>query len=348
MSFVITLLILILVLGGIVFIHELGHFLAAKKIEVYVHEFAVGMGPEIFSFHRKNDETKYSLRAMPLGGYNALANDMETSKGLKKNQVLENKSFMGRLFVLIMGIVFNFILAIVLLFANGLIYGSPTTDPIIGSVLEGSAAQRAGLIDGDLILKVNDKSVSSFDEVLLETRFGEIKDSYTFLVQRGNVELSINVVPDIKEEDGNKTPTFGFTSSNIREKGFVNAIKYSFVQTWKTTKSVFEILGKLVTGKIGAENLSGPIGVFSVIDNVKQNGLESIIYLMAYLSINVGVINLIPVPVFDGGRILLLFIEKIKGKKVNPKLETYLNTAGTVLLVLLMIYVTLNDILKLF
>lgn len=348
MSFIITLLILILVLGGIVFIHELGHFLAAKKIGVYVHEFAVGMGPEIFSFHRKNDETKYSLRAMPLGGYNALANDMETSKGLKKDQVLENKSFLGRLFVLIMGIVFNFILALILLFFNGLIYGSPTTEPIIGSVLDESAAQMGGLASGDLILSVNGKKVASFDEVLLETRFGEIKDIYTFVVLRGNTEISLNIKPDIKEVDGEKTPSFGFTSSTIRERGLINAVKYSFVQTWKTTKSVFEILGKLVTGKIGAGNLSGPIGVFSVIDNVKQNGLESIIYLMAYLSINVGVINLIPVPVFDGGRILLLFIEKIKGKKVNPKLETYLNTAGTVLLILLMIYVTLNDILKLF
>ncbi len=349
MSFIITLIILILVLGIIVFIHELGHCIAAKKIGVYVHEFAVGMGPEIFSFHRKNDETKYSLRAMPLGGYNAIANDMETSKGLKKNQVLENKTFLQRLFVLIMGIVFNFILAIVLLFFNGLFYGSPTTEPIIGSVQENSPASKSGLVDGDLILKINGKSVSSFDEVLLETKFGEIKEYYEFTVKRGDNEISIKVVPDIAEDgEGKKVPSFGITSSAIREKGFLNAIKYSFIQTGKTIKSVFVILGKLVTGKIGTDNLSGPIGVFSVIDNIKEKGLESIIYLTAYLSINVGVINFIPIPVFDGGRILLLCIEKIKGKKLNPKVESYLNTVGTILLILIMIYVTFNDIFKLF
>ena len=349
MSFIITLIILILVLGIIVFVHEFGHFLAAKKIGVYVHEFAIGMGPEIFSFRRKNDETKYSLRAMPLGGYNALANDMETSKGLKKEQVLENKSFMKRLFVLIMGIVFNFVLALLLLFFNGLIYGSPTTEPIIGSVVEDSAASRAGLVDGDLILKINGKSVSSFDEVLLETKFGESKESYSFLIKRGEKEITLNVVPDKTiDEEGNESLTFGFAASSVRNKGFLSAIKYSFLQTGKTIKSVFVILGKLVTGKIGTDNLSGPIGVFSVIDNIKQTGLENIIYLTAYLSINVGVINLIPIPVFDGGRILLLCIEKIKGKKLNPKIEKYLNAIGTILLILLMVYVTFNDIFKLF
>ena len=349
MNFLLTLIILIIVLSLIVFIHELGHFIAAKKIGVYVHEFAIGMGPKIFSFKRKNDETTYTLRALPLGGYNALANENETSKGLKKKQIMENRSFLSRLFVLIMGIVFNFLLAIILLFINGFIFGSPITEPYVGEVVSSSPAFVAGLRENDLILKINGKDVESFDEVLLETRFGNIVEEYNFTVEREDTVIEISIKPEISEdEEGNKTPSFGFTSSRKRKSGFVNAFKYAFVQTYKSSKSVFNILGKLFTGKIGLDNLSGPVGVFSVIDNIKSSGLESLIYLTAYLSINVGIINLLPVPVFDGGRVLLLILEKLKGSKLNPKVEVILNALGTILLVILIVYVTLNDIFKLF
>ena len=348
MNFIITLIILIIVLGIIVFIHELGHFIAAKKSGVYVHEFAIGMGPEIYSFKRKNDETKYSLRLLPLGGYNALANENEVNKKIKKEQILENKSFIKRFFVLIMGIVFNFILAIILFFINSLIYGSQVTDPYIGDVVEDSPAYKAGIQKNDLILKINGVKVSSFDDVLLETRFAKLKDNYKFLIERDNLEIELNIKPDIEENENNeKIPVFGFTSTTRRNYGFLNSLKYSFSQTYKLTKNIFNILGKLFTGKISASNLSGPVGVFSVIDNVKSKGLESLIYLTAYLSLNVGIINIIPIPVFDGGRLLLLLLEKIKGKKLNPKIETYLNAFGTILLIVLMIYVTFNDIFKL-
>lgn len=348
MNFIITLLILILVLGIIVFIHELGHFLAAKKIGVYVYEFSIGMGPKIFSFKRKNDETTYSLRLLPLGGFTALASDEESGKGLKKEQILENKTPIQKFFVLIMGIVFNMLLAIVFLFINGLIYGSPSTLPYIGGVLDNSPAYKANLKEGDLILKINNKNVSSWDDVLLETRFGDIKETYTFKIERDNKTLDIELTPEItKNDDGEETITFGISSMTKREKGFIPAVKYGFTATYKSIISVFNILGKLITGKIGADNLSGPIGVYTVIDNIKSKGLENIIYLTAYLSINVGVINLIPIPVFDGGRILILIIETIKGKKANPKLETWLNGIGVAFLVILMIYVAINDILKL-
>lgn len=350
MNFIITLIILIVILGIIVFIHELGHFLAAKKIGVYVYEFSVGMGPKIFSFKRKNDETIYSLRLLPLGGFTALANDATSSKDLKKEQILENKGALGRFFVLIMGIVFNFLLAIIFLIINGLIYGSPITDPYVGEVVLDSPAEEAGLKSGDLILKVDGHKVASFDDVLLETRFvkGE-KKSFVFTVSRNDKDLDIEISPNYTEdEEGNKTPSFGFTESNKRETGFLSAVKYGFSATWKNTFGVFNVLGKLITGKVGANNLSGPIGVFTVIDNVKAGGFEVLIYLTAYLSINVAVINLIPVPVFDGGRILLLLIEKITKKKVNQKVETMINNLGAILLIILMLYVTLNDIFKLF
>lgn len=349
MNFIITLIILILVLSIIVFIHEFGHFLAAKKQGIHVGEFAIGMGPKIFSFKRKNDETLYSLRLFPLGGFNSIANDKETFPELRDDQVLENKSGFGRFLVLIMGIVFNFALAIILLFINGLIYGSPNTEPYIGGVNENTPAYEAGLKEGDLVLKVDDKKVSSWEDVALETQFVEEKNSFKFLVLRDGEELNIVISPKyVEAEDGSNKPSFGFTTAAIKETGFVSAIKYGFSGTWKSTSNVFKVLGKLITGNLGVGNLSGPIGVFGVIDDLKSNGFESIIYLTAYLSINVAIINLLPIPVFDGGRILLLLIEKIKGGKLNPKIESYLNNIGAILLVILMLYVTLNDIFKLF
>ncbi len=350
MNFIITLIILIIILGIIVFIHELGHFLAAKKIGVYVYEFSVGMGPKILSFKRKNDETIYSLRLLPLGGFTALASDEENSKGLKKEQILENKSALGKFFVLIMGIIFNFLLAIIFLTINGLIYGSPITDPYVGEIIAESPADKAGLQSGDLILKVDNNRVMSYDDILLETRFTkENKESFKFTVKREEKEIDIEIKPTYEEtEDGEQKPIFGFTEQTKKEKGILNAIKYGFSATWKNTFGVFNVLGKLITGKVGADNLSGPIGVFSVVDNVKVGGLEILVYLTAYLSINVAVINLIPVPVFDGGRILLLIIEKITRKKVSRKLETTINNIGAILLIILMLYVTLNDIFKLF
>ncbi len=348
MNFIITLIILIIVLGIIVFIHEFGHFLSAKKIGVYVYEFAIGMGPKIFSFKRKNDETLYSIRLLPLGGFTALASDKESGKGLKKNQILEEKTTIQKFFVLIMGIVFNIILAIILLTLNGLIYGSPKTDPYVGEIVKDSPASKTDLKTGDLILKVDGKSVRSWDDVLLETKFGDKKNDYTFLIKRGNVEHEIKITPEYKEdENGENVAIFGFASMVKKETGLVEAVKYGFVGTYKSVANIFNILGKLITGKIGADNLSGPIGVYTVIDTVKSSGLENLIYLTAYLSINVAVINLIPVPVFDGGRILILLIEKIRGKKVSPKLETTLNNIGAILLIFLIIYVAINDILKL-
>lgn len=349
MNFILTVIILIVILSLIVFIHEFGHFLAAKKIKVFVHEFAVGMGPKIFSFRRKNDETEYSLRALPLGGFNAIANDNESGEGLKKEQILENKTYLQRFFVLIMGIVFNFLLAIVLFFINGLIYGSPYTNATVGEVIPDTGAFKGGLLTDDIILEINGKKISNFDDVLLETRYSNNDGQFSFLVNRDGHNVNLVITPDSStDEEGNKTLSFGFSATERRNHGFIEAVKYGFVQTYKTTLSVFKILGKLFTGKLGIGNLSGPVGVYSVIDKVKENGLENLIYLTAYLSLNVAVINFLPIPVFDGGRILLLLIERIKGHKLNPKIENTLNNIGTILLIILVVYVTLNDILKLF
>ena len=349
MNFLVTLLILIIILSLIVFIHEFGHFISAKKRGIYVHEFAIGMGPKIFSFKRKNDETIYSLRIFPLGGFNAIAMSEGDFK-IDKNRTLEHKKYWEKILVLSMGIIFNLILTIVLLFINGLIYGSPNNTPIIGEVITGSASDTAGLNKGDKILKIGDKKVETWDDVLLEINYIEKDEkTYTFVVERDEKIYSFNVTPLIEvNEKGEESKIFGFSTSTSKDTGLLAAVKYSITGFKEMFVSLFKILGNLFTGKIGLNNLSGPVGVYNVIDQVKASGLETIIYLTAYISVNVGIINLLPFPAFDGGRILIYTIEKIKGKKLNPKFETILNNIGMVLLILLFVYVTFNDILKLF
>ncbi len=348
-SFLTTLIILILMLSLIVFIHEFGHFISAKKNGVYVYEFAIGMGPKLFSFKRKNDETLYSLRLFPLGGYNSLANDNENNKDLKKEQILENKTTLQKFIVLIMGIVFNIVLAMILFFINGLIYGSPINKPYVGEVEIGSPSEEAGLKTGDLIVEVDGVSISNWDDLLLEIKFDKKETTHNFIVERDGEKVSLNIRPNyIENEDGEKEASYGFGQTIKKEKGLVNAFKYSFRTSFESIGGIFKILKRLFTGKIGVSNLSGPIGVYSVVDQIKSQGFETLIYLTAYLSINVGIINLIPIPVFDGGRILLILIEKIINRKLNPKVETTLNNIGALILMILIVYVAINDILKLF
>ena len=349
LNFLLTLLILILMLGIIVFIHEFGHFLAAKKQGCYISEFAIGMGPKLFSFNRKNDETLYSVRMLPIGGFNAIQMTEEENKKTKKDRVFENKSFFGKIFILLNGVFFNLLLAMTLLFINGLLYGSPDTRAIIGRVEEASPCYEAGLLSGDVITNINGKNVNSWDDALLILQYGEKKNEYVFTVERSTTTAKIVVKPElIKNDEGTDTLKFGFTTANVRNKGLVSAVKYSFIGSAKIIRSLGTIIANLFTGHLGLKSLSGPVGIYSVIDTVKQTGLENIIYLTAYLSLNIGIINLLPVPVFDGGRVLLVVLEKIKGKKLNPKIEEWLDTIGFVLLLILMLYVTANDILKLF
>ncbi len=348
MNFIITLLILILILGLIITIHEFGHFISAKKAGVYVEEFSIGMGPVIWKSKKDKGGTTYSLRLLPIGGFVAMASEAIEGKKLKKSQILENKNFFVRLAVLLMGIIFNFILCIVMLFINGIIYGSPDNTPIIGQILEESPADHYGLKTGDIIKKINGVKMTSWDDVLLEISVKKPLDEYDFVIERDKEEYSFLVVPNkVVNEEGEEVNSFGIGVNITKNYGFVSALKYSFTGFAEMFRSIVMVLKNLFTGGVSVKNLSGPVGIFTVIDQVKSTGFENIIYLIAYLSVNVGVINLLPIPVFDGGRVVLLIVETISRKKY-PKLEMVLNYIGFGLMILLMLVVTFNDILKLF
>lgn len=349
MNFIITLLLLIIILSVIIFIHEFGHFITAKKCGVYVDEFSLGMGPVIWKYKPKKSETTYSLRAFPIGGFVSMAEKQSPEIKLKKNQVLENKSFIQKLCVLLMGIVMNFVLAIVLFFISGLFYGRPTSDSIIGAVLDSSPAQNAGIEVGDKVLSINGTKTSSWDDIILEISAKKLEKTYTFVVEKSSGDTATyNVVPLVEETENGEKRTFGIGSNVTKyEKGFVNALKYGIEGFISNLNTIFKVIGSLFTGKVSLDSLSGPVGIYSIVDTLKSSGLQAILYLTAYLSINVGVINLIPIPVFDGGRVLLVIIEAITKKKTSDKTEAIINYVGFGLMILLMLYVTFNDIIRL-
>jgi regulator of sigma E protease len=308
------------------------------------------MGPLLFKYKPKKSETTYSLRLFPIGGYVSMAEKEDKKSKISKERVLENKGFFKVLWVLINGIVFNFILAIVLFFISGLIYGKPVSEAIVNKVVAGEAAELAGLSPGDKIIKVNGNKINTFDDFILEATAKTVKDNkyiVTVITSSGETK-EYELVPRIEKRDNEEIRVYGIEFvGTIHKKGFKNALSYAFTGTIENSTTIFKILGSLFTGKVSVKNLSGPVGIYSIIDRVKSEGFEMLFYLTAYLSINVGIINLFPIPVFDGGRILILFIEKIIGHKTDEKLETILNYVGFALIILLMVYVTINDVSRL-
>ena len=343
-----TLIIFILILGGIIFIHELGHFLFAKKFGIYVYEFSLGFGPKIYSFRRKNDETEYMIKLIPLGGYVAMAGeeDIEDTK-VPDNMKLYNKPVWQRFLVMSAGVINNFILGFVLLFIIGLFYGCTFTTNVLHDIPKDGSLYTLGIRDGDKIVKVNGRKVDNYDDIqtslaLINQKTKNNKIDLT--ISNGKVEKTYNVKPK-KAEDGNYY--YGISIKVEQEKGVVAALKYAKDKFVSIYKSMVLIIKSLFTGKLGVNSLSGPVGIYGVVDSVK-NSLQMILYLAAYLSINIGFMNFLPFPAFDGGRVVFLIIEKIKGSRVNPKVETYVNFAGFILLMGLMILVTIKDVINLF
>ena len=343
-----TILYFILVLGVTVLIHELGHFIFAKRAGVYIYEFSIGMGPQIFKFKRKNDETIYSIRLFPIGGFVSMAGeDLEVDTKIPKDKQLCNKSWCDRFLVLIAGIAFNFLLAIIILFTIGLINGVPKNNLEISNIDNNYSISKTNIQVGDVITKINNKKITSYEQLSIELAVNNGK-KINLTVKNKNGEETYTIEPTLIESEGQTNYIYGFSLSNEKEKGILKSIEYSFQKTGALTNQMVLIVKYLVTGKLSLNNLSGPVGIYQIVDQARILGFLNILYLIAYLCINVGFINFIPFPAFDGGRILFLIIEKIKGSKVNPKVENTIHSIGFALLMLLMVFVTYNDIIRIF
>lgn len=344
-----TIIYFILILGGIVFFHELGHFLFAKKAGVYIYEFSIGMGPQLFKWKSKKDETMYSIRLLPIGGFVQMAGEeIDPDENIPKEKRMQSKTWLQRFSIMIAGIFFNFVLAIVLLFVVGLINGTPQKETYIGVIDKNSSAYNAGLRENFEILQVNGKKASTKDILSLELIANVKKEvEIKYKDENGNVEIA-KFKADTVDENGTTNYKYGFSLINQKQRGFFSSIKYAFTKTIELIEYMFFVMWYLITGKISLTNLSGPIGIFTMVGETAKEGLINLVYLMAIISVNVGFINFLPLPAFDGGRILFLIIEKIKGSPVNPKIENIIHTVGLGLLMLLMVFITYNDILRIF
>jgi len=296
------------------------------------------MGPRLIKWTRKNDETEYGIRLFPIGGFCSMAGEnIEIDENVPKDKLLQSKTWGQKFMTIVAGVMFNFIFAFIILFIVGLINGNPNTKPIVSNVLENSV-----LKSGDLILEVNDIKVKNIDRFMLEYQVNYGKN-LELTILRDDKQLDIEIEPKVLE-DG--TYQYGFGLNEDVEKGFFEAIKYAFTKFVSLISQMYLTVFYLFTGKISLSNLSGPIGIYNIVGQSAKLGIVNLIYLTGYLSINVGVINLLPLPAFDGGRLLFLIIEKIIRKPVNPKVENIIHTIGFALLMLLMVAITYNDIIR--
>ncbi len=352
----VALVLLIVILGVLIFVHEMGHFITAKNRGAYVYEFSLGMGPKIFSFKRKNkkDPTEYSLRAFPIGGYCAIAGEVDENDGvdvkLKKSDYMCNKKIWERCLILIAGVTMNLITGLLILFISALIWGSTDQASIVGQAPAGLPISESGIEVGDKVLSINGKRVRTWDDITLALNLKNDSKEYVFKVEKtdGKIKNYIVIPQEKEDENGNKSVVFGIGQDPTKQKGLFASIKYAFSKSWSILKSMGTLIGSLFTGNLSIGALSGPIGVYSVVGEAAKTSAESVLYLMAYLSLNLAFINILPFPAFDGGRVFFLLIEWFRGKKMNPKVENMLNSLGFIILMLLMIIISIKDIINLF
>lgn len=347
-SWLVDLLYFVLVLGVVVFSHELGHFIFAKRARIYVYEFAIGMGPKLFGFKRKNDETEYSIRLVPIGGYVKMAGEeIEADKDIPAEKRFQSKPWWSRFLTVIAGALFNFILAILIFFILALFNGSPELKPYLAGVVPGYPAEVAGMKEGDLIVKVNGHKVNTWNDAILEFEIDKDKTT-TFLMKRDGELKEYTITAKAIEQDGETDYQYGFNIQPEIKYGFLPALQYALTNFAYNIKAMYNVIVMLITGALSPNNLAGPVGIYNLVGQTAQTGIESVVNLIAFISINVGFVNLIPFPAFDGGRALFLVIEKIRRKPVNTKIENTIHMIGMILLLALMLLITIKDIWTLF
>lgn len=337
----------ILIFSAIILFHELGHFLLAKKNGIRVNEFSLGLGPTLFGVTR--GETKYSIKLLPFGG----ACMMEGEDGESEDErSFQKKSVWARISVVVAGPIFNFIMAFVFAFILILCIGFDK--PVISKVAEGRPAQEAGMEAGDTIISMNGKRIHFYREVSLYTFFHPGK-SIDIVYERDGERREATVTPVYDEADGRYL--IGFYGSKAREKGNVlESLKYSVYELkyWITT--TIDSLRMLITGNVSVNEMQGPVGIFKTIGDTYEESKSDGAYLVflnmlniaILLSANLGVMNLLPIPALDGGRLIFLFIEAIRRKRISPEKEGVVHFVGFMLLMALMVFVMFNDVRKLF
>ena len=416
-----TVISFIIVFGSLVFFHELGHFIFAKRAGILVREFAIGMGPKIFGMMK--GETLYTIRLLPLGGYVRMAGEdtdsvelqpgfrvglvlnrdnvaekiylnqnvqnpnvlfmeverADLEKGLwiegydeddqfvrinvsRTATVVENgtetmiapfdrqfnsKTVGQRAMAIFAGPLFNFILAFIVFAFIAIMQGVPTYEPIIYDVVEDGPAAASGMEPGDYVKAIDGQPIEDWQELS-----GTVQDmpgeELTILVERDGQQLELKMTPDTFEESGKEYGQIGVMYQSPVEKNPLKAIVFGATQTYDYTVLILGLLGDLVTGQFTIDALSGPVGIYKATETVAQYGVFNLMNWAAVLSINLGIMNLLPLPALDGGRLLFFGIEALRGKPVDRQKEGLVHFVGIVLLMILMVVVTWNDIQRFF
>ena len=326
----------------IIAIHEFGHFITAKLSGITVFEFAIGMGPKIWGFEKNG--TKYSLRLLPIGGYCAM--DGEDGNSENPNAFC-NKSALRRFLVLVAGAAMNVLLGFVIfVYLMGTSPALPSNT--IGEVTEGSACYTAGLMAGDKIIKMESENYSSAIRTYNDISFFSYQNqgaTTDITVKRNGEKMSFTVTPAPLDEGGNAV--FGF-KAKAEPRNPISILYHAFWQSVFVVKVVLLSFWQLITGTVPLSSVSGPVGIITEINSAAKVGYESVLSLAALISINLGVVNLFPLPALDGGRILFLIIEKIRRKPLSKNHEAIIHFVGFALLMVIALIVTFSDITKLF
>ncbi|MBR1807630.1 MAG: RIP metalloprotease RseP [Selenomonadaceae bacterium] len=343
---ILTIAAAVFVFGMLVLVHEFGHFITAKMTGMRVDEFAIGFGPKLIS--RKRGETIYSLRAIPLGGFNDIAG-MDADNNTAGERGFCEKPVMSRMIVILAGAGFNFLLPIVLFFVIYATFGAakPATEPILGGVIAGMSAEKAGLQEGDKILSVDGQPVATWIEFTDKLKNVQAGEDILLAYERNGVTAEVTVEPTFDEHE--KRVLVGVQSSIVYEpKSIPESFTLAIEHTKDITVYMLDSIARLFREPEQTENLAGPIGIVQMSGQVAERGFIPLLNFAALLSINLGIVNLLPVPVLDGGHFVNLFIEAVRGKPLGSKAVAYTQRVGIALLLMLMLFATKNDIMRVF
>ncbi len=333
----------LIILTILVFVHELGHYSIARYNKVKVEVFSIGFGKEIFGYTDK-DGTRWKFSLIPLGGYVKMHGDQDEASSKAKDETKINKEISfhhktigQRSAILFAGPAANYIFSLLLLIFINCFYGAPSIKPIISELVENSSAEAAGLKKDDIILDIDGNSIQKFSDIKFHLN-NRNSDSVFLTISRDNKILNFEVVVQngilgIKGEQQELIPISFFESVFFSTKQIADF-------TTSTLKGIYEIF----TGTRGTEDLGGPIRIAELSADFWEKGIQSTLWFMVLISLNLGLINLFPIPLLDGGHLLLNFVELIKGKPINQKSLEVIHTVGFFLLISLMIFATFNDV----
>ncbi|HKK95904.1 MAG TPA: RIP metalloprotease RseP [Anaerovoracaceae bacterium] len=329
-----TLILTLLLFCLLIIPHELGHFIVAKLSGVQVNEFSIGMGPAIFK--RQGSETLYSLRAIPIGGYCAMEGENEESENPK---AFNNKRGWQKILVLIAGATMNVIVAIIVMGIALSATGMATN--VLESVDSDGPAYQAGIKAGDEIVEINGENVSTWNDVSkgISSSNG---NTLNMVVKRELDTYKYNITPKLDDD----RYVIGIASK--LDHSPLIGIKNSIPATWNMNVNLLNGFKEMITGGVSKDDISGPVGIVSLVGDTSEYGIVYFLYLSALISLNIAIINLLPLPALDGGRIIFVIIRGVTGNMISDNLEGKVHTIGMLLLLLLFVLITWNDILRLF